>query len=69
MTPTTVSKSEFKTYTPPTATDNEFIGLYHAPNNVIWAWNLSGELYYFDHHKLTRYFANELYFSLSTLVM
>ena len=46
---------KFQTIKHPNAVDNEYIGIYHAPNGVIWTWNLSGELYRVLDNELERY--------------
>lgn len=51
---------EFRTYQHPRAKDNEFIGVYTAPNNVVWCWNVSGQLFKVENDKLKLFEAKGL---------
>lgn len=46
---------EFKIYQNNAAKDQEFIGVYVSPTNVIWCWNISGQLFQIKNNKLILY--------------
>ena len=43
---------EFTNYKSNKAKDNEFIGVYTAPTNITWCWNMSGQVFRLVDNKL-----------------